>query len=101
MQNYKVKVFDIAFLDDVIIEKFTSDFRLVAKFFKNKRLGRVDSFGNDKIIHVQELIDFFFVFTKSSTSTKIYHCISISFLKGVIHAHKAYIKVLWSAMFKT
>ena len=71
VQNYKVKVFDIAFLDDVIIEKFTSDFRLVAKFFKNKRLGRVDSFGNDKIIHVQELIDFFFVFTNDERYKKI------------------------------
>lgn len=71
VENYNVKVFDIAFLEDDIIEKFTSDFRLDANFFKNKRLGRADSFGNDKIIHVQELIDFFAVFTNDKRYKKI------------------------------
>ena len=32
-QNYEVKVFDIAFLKDNIIERFTSDFKLIARFF--------------------------------------------------------------------
>lgn len=63
VQDYNVEIYDIAFLDDDIIEKFTSDFKLVAKFFKNKQLRKQDSFGNDKITHVQELIDFFAVFT--------------------------------------
>lgn len=63
VQDYKVMVFDIAFLEDEVIERFTSDFKIVAKFFKNKRLGKLDSFGNDKIIHVQELMDFLSVFS--------------------------------------
>ena len=63
VQEYKVRVFDIAFLEDEVIERFTSDFKIVAKFFKNKRLGKLDSFGNDKIIHVQELMDFLSVFS--------------------------------------
>ena len=33
VQDYKVMVFDIAFLEDDVIEKFTSDFKIVAKFF--------------------------------------------------------------------
>jgi len=39
IQDYKVKVVDVAFLDDAVIERFTSDFKLVAKFFKSRRLG--------------------------------------------------------------
>ncbi len=63
VQDYRVKVFDIAFLEDEVIERFTSDFKIVAKFFKNKRLGKLDSFGNDKIIHIQELMDFLSIFS--------------------------------------
>ena len=63
VQDYKVKIFDIAFLDDNVIENFTSDFKLVAKFFKNRRVGTEEIFGDDKITHVQEFLDFLAVFT--------------------------------------
>lgn len=63
VQDYKIMVFDIAFLENEVIERFTSDFKIVAKFFKNKRLGKLDSFGDDKIIHVQELMDILSVFS--------------------------------------
>lgn len=63
VQDYEVKVFDIAFLEDEVIARFTSDFKLVAKFFKNKRLGKQNLFEDDKINHVQEFIDFLAVFT--------------------------------------
>ena len=63
VQDYKVMVFDIAFLEDEVIERFTSDFKLVAKFFKNKRLGNRNLFDNDKINHMQELMDFLAAFT--------------------------------------
>ena len=58
VQDYKVEVFDIAFLEDDVIELFTSDFKLIAKFFKYKRLGKYDFWGNEAIKHVQEFIDF-------------------------------------------
>ena len=62
-QDYKVKVVDVAFLEDAVIEKFTSDFKLVAKFFKNKRLKV--KFVNDgtEIKHVAEVLDFITAFT--------------------------------------
>lgn len=63
VQDYQVKVYDIAFLEDYIIERFTSDFRLVAKFFKNKRQGRTDLFGEEKINHIEAFMDFLAVFT--------------------------------------
>lgn len=84
VENYKVKVFDIAFLEDDIIEKFTSDFRLLAMFFKNKRLGRTDSFGNDKINHMQELIDFFAVFTNDERYKKIKYKLTKMKKKGKV-----------------
>lgn len=63
VQDYEVKVFDIAFLEDEVIARFTSDFKLVAKFFKNKRLEKQNLFEDDKINHVQEFMDFLAVFT--------------------------------------
>lgn len=33
--NYRIHVFDIAFLSDDVIASFRSDFRVVAQFFKN------------------------------------------------------------------
>ena len=62
-QDYKVKVVDIAFLEDSVIEKFTSDFKLVAKFFKNRRLGVEEWDDETQIKHVEALIDFITAFT--------------------------------------
>lgn len=61
-QDYKVKVVDVAFLEDSVIEKFKSDFKLVAKFFKNRRLGIEALDDNTEIKHVMELVDFISVF---------------------------------------
>ena len=37
VQDYEVRVYNIAYLDDEVINKFTSTFKHVAHFFKNKR----------------------------------------------------------------
>ncbi len=69
-QDYKVMVVDVAFLEDDVIERFTSDFKLVAKFFKNRRLG-VEPLGDDsEIKHVTELIDFISVFANDADYIK-------------------------------
>ena len=61
-QDYKVKVVDVAFLEDDVIEQFKSDFKLVAMFFKNRRLG-VESWNDEiQIKHVTALIDFIAAF---------------------------------------
>lgn len=62
-QDYKVKVVDVAFLEDSVIEKFTSDFKLVAKFFKNRRLGVEEWDDKTRIKHVKAFIDFITAFT--------------------------------------
>lgn len=71
IQDYKMLVFDIAFLEDEIIDQFTSDFKFVAKFFKNKRLGKQDLFENDEINHIEEVIDFLAVFTDDKRYKRI------------------------------
>ena len=71
VQDYKVMVFDIAFLEDDVIDKFTSDFKLIAKFFKNKRLGNPGMFGDEEIDHIAAFMDFLAVFTGDDRYRKI------------------------------
>nr|WP_300653776.1 Rpn family recombination-promoting nuclease/putative transposase [uncultured Anaerobutyricum sp.] len=62
VQNYYIHVFDIAYLEDEIIDKFTSDFKVVARFFKDKRLGRPMD-DTTSITHIGEVAELFSVFT--------------------------------------
>ena len=62
VQDYKINVFDVAFLEDDVIEKFTSDFKAVARFFKDKRL-RLEANDTIEIKHPAENADLFSVFT--------------------------------------
>ena len=59
IQDYKMLVFDISFLDDETIRAFKSDFGIVAKFFKNKRLGLVDDMSVVDVNRVKPLLRFF------------------------------------------
>ena len=62
VQDYKINVFDVAFLEDDVIEKFTSDFKAVARFFKDKRL-HLEANDTIEIKHPAEIADLFSVFT--------------------------------------
>ena len=62
-QDYKVKIVDVAFLEDSVIERFTSDFKLVARFFKDRRLGVKEWDNKTQIKHVEAFIDFITAFT--------------------------------------
>lgn len=62
VQDYKINVFDVAFLEDDVIEKFTSDFKAVARFFKDKHL-RLEANDTIEIKHPAEIADLFSVFT--------------------------------------
>lgn len=61
-----IKVFNVAFLEDDVIEKFTSDFGLVAKYLKKRRLGKVDDLIQEQqvIQHVEAVLNLFRVFAK-------------------------------------
>lgn len=68
VQDYCIRVFDIAYLDNETIDTFQSDFKAVARFFKEKRLGN-DPFKESKlkISHAEALLEFFSVFTGDRT----------------------------------
>ena len=72
VQDYKINVFDIAYLEDATIEAFTSDFKLVSRFFKNKRLG-LDAMSDDttEMKHPEELMELLSVFTGDSSYEKV------------------------------
>ena len=56
VSDYKINVFEIARLDDETIEKFTSDFKIVAKYFQTKRLHKDYEGSKDEIKHVDALL---------------------------------------------
>lgn len=64
VQNYEIRVFDIAFLDDDVIESFTSDFKVVARFFKEKRLGSNQIMRDDCVETCRSSLRFVYSFYK-------------------------------------
>ena len=72
VQDYRINVFDIVYLEDETIETFTSDFKLVSRFFKNKRLG-LDAMNDDttEMKHPEELMELLSVFTGDSSYEKV------------------------------
>lgn len=78
VQNYKIHIFDIAFLDDDTIESFTSDFKEIARFFKKKRLGENPLTSQTKLAHPEEIMEFISVFTQDKR-----YLDSIPYIKNV------------------
>lgn len=67
VQDYEVKVYDIAYLEDEVINKFTSTFKHVAHFFKNKRKNKDYQPLDEKIDerHLVAYLDLLSVFTNA------------------------------------
>ncbi len=64
--NYHINLVQVAFLEENDIQKFSSDFQIIARFFRAKRLGNEQEIMyNDQRawIHVSELMEFFYTFT--------------------------------------
>ena len=63
ISDYKINVFDIAWLSDETINMFKSDFRFVAKYFQTKRKNSAYIPENEEIIHVDSLLKMFTALT--------------------------------------
>lgn len=63
VQDYKINVFNIAYLSDETIDRFKSTFKHVAHFFKNKRLKDDYKPLNEEIKHLGAFLDFLKIFT--------------------------------------
>lgn len=81
-QDYKVKVVDVAFLEDSVIEKFTSDFKLVARFFKDRRLGVEEWDDKTRIKHVEAFVDFISAFIDDSRYQNVKEDLELLRAKG-------------------
>ena len=57
VNDYRVHIFEIAWLSEEQIDMMTSDFKIVAKFFRDKRLGS-NNIERDttKITHIDEIL---------------------------------------------
>ncbi|MBQ3544957.1 MAG: Rpn family recombination-promoting nuclease/putative transposase [Lachnospiraceae bacterium] len=72
VEDYHIKVYDIAYLPKEIRDRFKSDFKVVADFFAEKRLGTYDaSKHKERIIHVEAVLEMLRVFTKDERYKEI------------------------------
>ena len=63
-QNYKLNVFNIAYLSDEQVEMFQSDFGIIADYFIKRRQGYKIVKNNKPIKHVDEMLKFMSIFTE-------------------------------------
>lgn len=72
VNDYRIQVFNIAFLPKKIRSQFKSDFKVVADFFTEKRLGIYNPKNHkEKIKHVEAVLNMLRVFTNDDTYDKI------------------------------
>ena len=71
VQDYKITIFDIAFLPDETINKFKSIFKYVAHFFKCRRFPDEYQPLDEKIEHLETFLDLLEVFTGDNKYTEI------------------------------
>lgn len=73
VSDYQINVFEIAWLDDDTIEKFQSDFKIVAKYFQTKRLNADYKGSKEQIKHVDETLKMLSVLTGDDSFEKVYN----------------------------
>ena len=72
VNDYKIHIFEIAWLSEEQINLMTSDFKIIARFFRDKRLG-VDDIMRDttKIKHIDEVLKLFSAMTGDSRYVEV------------------------------
>lgn len=64
VNDYKVNVFEIAWLEPETVKKFKSDFRIVADYFVRMRINKDYEPSRETIRHVHEVLQLMSVLTK-------------------------------------
>ena len=62
--DYKLNLFEIAWLPDETIKKFKSDFKIVADFFSQLRKNKNYNPPDEKVKHTREILDLLSTFTE-------------------------------------
>ena len=83
IQDYKMLVFDIAFLEDDIISEFKSDFGIVVRFFKNKRTNNLNDMSVADVKRVKPLLRFFAEMTNQKEFENLEDRLLAEKMKGV------------------
>ena len=83
VSDYKINVFEIAWLDDETISKFQSDFKIVAKYFQTKRLNKDYEGSKDEIKHVDALLKMMSALTGDNSFEVAYNESNLSEKGGV------------------
>lgn len=73
VNNYKINVFNIAWLSPETIGMFKSDFKYIAEFLRAKRLRRNYLGSKEKIKHVNETLKLFSALTGDDSIEKMYN----------------------------
>ena len=73
VNDYKINVFNIAWLSDETIEMFQSDFKIVAKYFQTLRLKKEYNGSIEEIRHVDALLKMLSALTGDKDFEEIYN----------------------------
>ena len=73
VNNYKINVFNIAWLSPETIASFKSDFKYIAEFLRAKRLHKKYSGSKEKIKHANETLKLFSALTDDDSFEKVYN----------------------------
>ena len=73
VNDYKINLYQIAYLPDEQIQQFKSDFRVVAEFFSQKRKQVDYTPSNQQLCHVKEVLQLFSVMTDDNRFEEIYN----------------------------
>ena len=73
VNDYKINVFNIAFLSQKIISMFKSDFKIIAEYFRAKRLNQKYKGSQEKLKHANETLKMFSALTGDNSFEKVYN----------------------------
>lgn len=73
VNNYKINVFNIAWLSEKTIDMFKSDFKLIAQYFRTIRLNKKYTGSKEKLQHANETLKMFSALTGDDTFEKVYN----------------------------
>ena len=82
VNDYKINVFNIAFLSPKTIAMFKSDFKIIAEYFRAKRLNQKYKGSKEKLKHANETLKMFSALTGDNSFEKVYN--EDNFKKGGI-----------------
>lgn len=73
VNDYKINVFNIAWLSDKTIDKFQSDFKIVAKYFQSIRIKKNYKGSTEEIKHVDALLKMLSALTGDNSFEEVYN----------------------------